>query len=69
LLGGIAIQLIQLIALPLAVVGDGGAALSIASGLGVLAQGLLVAGIAAMYTYWYIDLRARKESLSTEALS
>lgn len=68
LLGGIAIQLIQLIALPLAAVGGGGAALTIASGLGVFAQGLLVAAIAAMYTHWYIDLRARKEELSTETL-
>lgn len=68
LLGGVAVQLIQLIALPLAAVGGGGTALSIASGLGVFAQGLLVAAIAAMYTHWYIDLRARKESLSTESL-
>lgn len=68
LLGGIAIQLIQLIALPLAVVGDGGAALSIASGLGVMGQGLLIAAIAAMYTHWYVDLRARSEALSTESL-
>lgn len=68
LLGGIAIQLIQLIALPLAAVGGGGTTLSIASALGVLAQGLLVAAIAAMYTHWYIDLRARKEDLSTENL-
>lgn len=68
LLGGIAIQLIQLVALPLALVGGGGSALSIASLLGVVAQGLLVAGIAAMYTHWYIDLRARREVLSTESL-
>ena len=68
LLGGIAIQLVQLIALPLAVVGGGGAALGIASALGVAAQGPLVAAIAAMYTHWYIDLRARKEDLSTETL-
>lgn len=68
LLGGIAVQLIQLVALPLAVVGGGGTVLGIASALGVLGQGLLVAAIAAMYTYWYIDLRARKEDLSTESL-
>lgn len=68
LLGGIAVQLIQLIALPLAVVGGGGASLMVASGLGALAQGLLIAAIAAMYTYWYVDLRARKEPLSTESL-
>ncbi|MFZ0013866.1 MAG: hypothetical protein WAL25_07075 [Acidimicrobiia bacterium] len=68
LLGGIAIQLIQLIALPLAAVGGGSAALTVASALGVLTQGLLVAAIAAMYTHWYIDLRARRESLSTSDL-
>jgi hypothetical protein len=68
LLGGIAIQLIQLVALPLALVGGGGAALSIASILGIMAQGLLVAAIAAMYTHWYVDLRSRRESLSTESL-
>ncbi len=67
-LGGVAVQLIQLIALPLAAVGGGGPALSIASGLGVFAQGVLVAAIAAMYTHWYVDLRARKETLSTESL-
>jgi hypothetical protein len=64
----IAIPLIQLIALPLAALGGGGSALTVASGLGVLAQGLLVAAISAMYTYWYIDLRARKEGLSTDDL-
>jgi len=34
----------------------------------VAAQGLLVAAIAAMYTHWYVDLRARRETLSTESL-
>lgn len=68
LLGGIAIQLIQLIALPLLATGRGNATLTIAAGLGVLAQGLLVAGIAAMYTHWYVDLRARQERLTTSDL-
>jgi hypothetical protein len=68
LLGGIAIQLIQLIALPLAAVGGGGAALTVASALGVLTQGLLVAAISAMYTHWYVDLRARREELTTDDL-
>lgn len=68
LLGGIAIQLIQLIALPLAAVGGGSAALTIASALGVFTQGLLVAAIAAMYTHWYVDLRSRRETLSTSDL-
>jgi hypothetical protein len=68
LLGGIAIQLIQLVALPLATVEGGSGALTIASALGVLTQGLLVAAIAAMYTHWYIDLRARREGLTTSDL-
>lgn len=69
LLGGIAIQLIQIIALPLAAVGGSGAALTIASALGVLTQGLLIAAISAMYTHWYVDLRARRERLATTDLN
>lgn len=68
LLGGVAIQLIQLIALPLATIGGGGSALILAAALGVLTQGLLMAAIAAMYTHWYVDLRARRESLTTSDL-
>ena len=68
LLGGIAIQLIQLVALPLTAIGGGNTALTVAAGLGVLTQGLLMAGIAAMHTHWYVDLRARRESLSTSDL-
>ena len=68
LLGGIAIQLIQLIALPLAAVGGGSSALTIASALGVLTQGLLVAAISAMYTHWYVDLRSRRETVATTDL-
>jgi hypothetical protein len=68
LLGGIAIQLIQLIALPLAAVGGGSTSLTVASALGVLTQGLLVAAISAMYTHWYIDLRSRREPVATSDL-
>jgi hypothetical protein len=68
LLGGIATQLIQLIALPLAALGDAGTAVSVASALGIVAQGLLIAGITALYTHWYVDLRARKGMLSTDDL-
>lgn len=68
LLGGIAIQMIQLIALPLAAVGGGSGALTVASALGVLTQGLLIAAISAMYTHWYVDLRARREGVSTTDL-
>lgn len=68
LLGGIAVQLIQLVALPLASVGGSSAALVVASALGVVTQGLLVAGISVIYTHWYLDLRARRENLSTSDL-
>lgn len=67
-LGGVAIQLIQLVALPLVAVGGFGVGPAVAAGVGVLAQGLLVAAIAAMFTHWYIDLRARQETLASESL-
>jgi hypothetical protein len=61
LLGSIAAQLVQLIALP--IIGAAGA--GIGAGLGfvvlVVAQGLVVAAIAVMVTMWYFDLRSRKE--------
>jgi hypothetical protein len=61
LLGSIAAQLVQLVALP--IIGTAGA--GIAAGLGfvvlVVAQGLVVAAIAVMITLWYFDLRARQE--------
>lgn len=68
LLGSIAAQLVQLIALPaLATEGVG-----LGSGLGfvilIVVQGLVVAAIAVMTTVWYLDLRARKESLLTTNL-
>lgn len=68
-LSGVATQLIQLVALPLVAVGEFGVGLAIAAAVGVLAQGLLVGAIAAMFTHWYVDLRARRETLSTENLS
>ena len=68
LLGGIAIQLIQLIALPLASAGGGTTLLVIVSALGILAQGLLVAAIAAMCTHWYLDLRSRRDGPATADL-
>jgi hypothetical protein len=64
LLGSVAAQLVQLIALP--IIGAAGAGL--ATGLGfvllVVAQGLVVAAIAVMITLWYFDLRARNEPLA-----
>lgn len=69
LLGFVAVQLIQLVAIPLALVGDLGLGLSLTSAVGILAQGVIIAGYGAMYAAWYIDLRARSEPLSTEELS
>jgi hypothetical protein len=68
LLGSVAIQLIQLVAIPLSVVGDLGSGVSLVSALGIGAQGLIVAAIGAMYTVWYVDLRARREELLSEDL-
>jgi hypothetical protein len=68
LLGFTATQLIQLVAIPLASIASVGPGVSIASMLGVVAQGLIVAAIGSMYTAWYIDLRARLEELTTENL-
>jgi hypothetical protein len=68
LLGSVAIQLIQLVAIPLTVVGNLGTGVILASAIGIGAQGLIVAGIGAMYTAWYIDLRARHGDLLSEDL-
>lgn len=69
LAGFVAVQLIQLVAIPLALVGDLGPGISVASALGVAAQGVIIAGYGAMYAAWYIDLRARSETLTAEDLS
>ena len=69
LLGSVAIQLIQLVAIPLSAVGELASGVSyLVLALGVGSQGLIVAGIAAMYTAWYIDLRARQQELLSEDL-
>lgn len=66
--GLIATQLIQLVAIPLMALGGMGVAVDAAAVVGILAQGLIVAGIGAMTTWWYVDLRARKETLLSEDL-
>lgn len=68
LIGSVAAQLIQILAIPLGVIGDAASGFTAASLFGVVFQGILVAAIAAMYTSWYVDLRARGEDLSTEDL-
>jgi hypothetical protein len=63
LLGSVAAQLVQLVALPII----SAAGVGLAAGLGfvilMVAQGLVVAAIAVMVTLWYFDLRARQEPL------
>jgi hypothetical protein len=68
LLGSIAAQLVQLVALP--ILGAGG--IGIGDGLGfvvlVIVQGMVVAAIAVMTTLWYLDLRARQGPLLRSSL-
>lgn len=68
LIGSVAAQLIQIVAIPLAVVGDAATGVTIASLLGVITQGILIVGIGALYTSWYLDLRSRAETLTTDDL-
>ncbi len=61
LLGSVAVQLVQLLALPVLAVGGIGLGAGLGFVLLMVVQGLVVAAIAAMTTRWYIDLRARRE--------
>ncbi len=67
LLGSVALQLVQLVAIPVAAAGGGGNA-PLASLLGVLAQGPIVTAMGVTFTYWYLDLRARQEALMVDQL-
>lgn len=69
LLGFVAIELIQLVAIPLSSVGSAGPGVSLASVIGIAAQGVIVAAIGVTMTTWYVDLRARSEVLLSEDLS
>ncbi|MGI9611219.1 MAG: hypothetical protein ACR2NL_13075, partial [Acidimicrobiia bacterium] len=69
LLGSIAGQLIQLVALPVVAVAGVDASAALGFVISVLVQGLLIAAIAVMTSIWYVDLRSRKEDLTTESLS
>lgn len=68
LISGFAIQIVQLAAVPLLVVGSPGIALGGVYVFGVLIQGLVAAAVAGMVTVWYIDLRARHEVVMTANL-
>lgn len=67
LLGTVAVQLVQLVAIPVATAGGGGSA-PLASLLGVLAQGPIVTAMGITFTHWYVDLRARNEALVLDQL-
>lgn len=68
LMGSVAIQLIQLVAIPLSAAGELGAGVSIVSLIGLAAQGPIVAAMGATFTHWYIDLRSRREVLLADQL-
>lgn len=69
LLGSVAAQLVQLIAIPILAVGGVGIGTGLGFVLIVVVQGVVIAAIAVMTTVWYIDLRARKGPLLTSNLS
>lgn len=68
LLGTVAIQLIQVVAFPLAAVAGAADRSLVVAVVGVVAQGMIVAAVGAMYTFWYLDLRTRREPLLSEDL-
>ncbi len=68
LLGSVAVQLVQILALPVLAIGGVGLGAGLGFVLLMVVQGLVVAGIAVMTTRWYFDLRARQEPLSASNL-
>lgn len=68
LFGTVAIQLIQVVALPLSFGGRSSLMGWLVALFGVAAQGLILASIGATYAHWYIDLRARKEPVLVNQL-
>lgn len=69
MLGAVATQLVQLVAVPMLAVGSIPLGLGLTFVVGVLMQGFVVAAIATVITGWYLDLRTRSETLFTESLS
>jgi hypothetical protein len=68
LLGSAAAQLVQFIALPALAGGDVGLVAGLAFVFLMVVQGFVSAAIGVMHTRWYIDLRARKETMLTTHL-
>jgi hypothetical protein len=68
LMGSVAGQFLQLLALPLLAVGDISTSLALVFVAGLVLQGLVIAAIAVMTTMWYFDLRSRRgEVVSPQA--
>jgi hypothetical protein len=69
LMGTVAGQLVQLVALPAMAAGE----VTLVAGLGFVAlmvtQGFITSAILVMTTVWYVDLRSRKEQLISSSLS
>jgi hypothetical protein len=64
LMGSVAGQMLQFVALPLLAVGDISTSLALVFVGGLILQGFVVAAIAVMTTTWYLDLAARNAALS-----
>lgn len=69
LLGSVAGQIVQLVAVPLVTVGNFSIGLGLIFVVAVVIQGFIIAAIAVMATAWYVDLKAREEPLTTASLS
>lgn len=61
LIGGTASQVVQLVAVPLFIVGTPSFAFGVTIALGVAFQGLIIAAIAVGTAIWYFNLRARTD--------
>lgn len=68
LLGTTAGQLVQLVAIPLLAIGSVSVSSALGFVFGMLVQGFLISAIAVLTTFWYVDLRSRKEPLLSESL-
>jgi hypothetical protein len=68
LLGSAAAQLVQFVALPALAQGEVGLVAGLAFVFLMVVQGFVSAAIGVMHTRWYVDLRARKETVLTTHL-
>ena len=64
LMGSVAGQMLQFVALPLLAVGDISTSLALVFVGGLILQGFVVAAIVVMTTMWYLDLTAKNAALS-----